>query len=217
MLADETADSIIISAVSEEVTAEPLGGEDNDELFAGYVDQLFGDRLFTEDTGVFFAAARPNEEKLTGIDKLVFDALKAHVIAVAAGEKTDATFRVTAKELGLSDIRYTAADLGVADLTNANVNAAIAEMRRLTSYNHSKVRMALMNDIPYEMFWYDKTVAYTYQADPKLPDPQNPSYDISIKRSNDMSYLCWDENAYFELPMYVSADYSADGSAGTSA
>lgn len=112
-------------------TREPLhcagDGMDNDRLFAGYVDLLF-DRKPEGDL-------RPNGflgDTLTGVTKKVYDYLEARVKKVAAGAISSTLIDIPASVATVDDWGEIADQFAV-------------------------LHSALLNDLPYHMYWYDKT------------------------------------------------------------
>lgn len=116
---------------TEPATREPLHcageGTDNGRLFAGYVDLLF-DRKPEGDL-------RPNGflgDTLTGVAKKLYDYLETRVRKVAAGA-----------------ISSTLIDIPASVATDDDWGEI--------SVCFSVLHQALLNDLPYHMYWYDKT------------------------------------------------------------
>ena len=100
---------------------------DNDRLFAGYVDLLFGKKPEGD--------LRPNGfigDRLTGATKKVYDYLVKQIQKVAAGK-----------------INNTAFDIPTSIATTDDGNEL--------GNNFAALHLALLTDLPYHMFWYDKT------------------------------------------------------------
>ena len=109
------------------------GGYDNDALFAGYVDMLFGK---SDSLGL-----RPNGwagDRLTGPVADTYDYLAKQIQKVASGALTDTGMTVPSSVLPTSADAWTA------------VNAI------------DDILEALLLDFPYHMFWYDKTRGVWY-------------------------------------------------------
>lgn len=131
--------SVDMETAMETVAAENF--PDADELFAGYVDQVFYGKkevsLMGEDAG----------NQLTGFSKEMYTFLKEEIAKVAAGSLVSTEFRPT--------FTWTAQDLGVEKITNENVNALLDT--KWEELNMQAVVWALLHDCPYELYWYDKT------------------------------------------------------------
>ncbi len=131
------------------------GGDDNDAAFDGYVNRLFG---IQKPQTMRQMLMRVLGERLTGNDRVVYDALKLLIADVAAGDRASTVFTVTAAQLTLKD-RYYAEDLGVDSVVSGNSITAEAEeaMRALSRCDKSKILTMLLRDCPYELYWFDKT------------------------------------------------------------
>ncbi len=135
----------------------------NDELFAGYVDSLFHTGI-SEDFQSFRVLAG---DRLTGVNKTLYDKLKDFVTQIAAkGGSTKEEFTPT--ELGIGKATYTNTDLGISGnllvngtdgkltLTDEAMSAVLGKM-----FDDSAVVNALMVDCPYELYWFDKTTGWS--------------------------------------------------------
>ena len=107
--------------------------------------------------------------RLTGNDKIAYDALKAKVALVANGTLTSTKLEIPMADFGLGweNQSWTAEDLGVSTLlwTNPadgvtyidpNVSLAFRDSHKIT-ISIPAVDDALLADCPYEMYWFDKT------------------------------------------------------------
>ena len=147
------------------------GTMSNQELFAGYVDQLFrgktGKTSADEpDQAVLFA--EEGREALTGLDLVVYEYLRVEIEKIAAGERASSVITVPNAVIargafGVENPKITAEDLGVETLVengNLTQEAVNAFMGRVDP-DFKRIKEYLLNDLPYEMYWYDKTVGTT--------------------------------------------------------
>lgn len=131
-------------AVSAEAVYSCDSGETNDELLEAYIDHyIMADSQF----GLY--QFRPTADSyLTEDEKVVYDFLKGEIKKVAAGTLASTEFKID--------------DVSISYTGNPDdaVNA---------KYNLSKILDCLLNDCPYELYWYDKTVgtlmSYSYTSD----------------------------------------------------
>lgn len=111
---------------------------DNDELFEGYLEQLFygNGEISTLATGEHAAGAA-----LTGDEKTAYDALVPVIQSIANGEKSSTVIRIGQK-----------IDTADGPLTPD----AEATFSSNGDFGLDAVINALLNDYPYEMYWYNK-------------------------------------------------------------
>ena len=149
---DATLDDALDSGVADEATEEgvaangitpreevfrSVGGDDNDRLFAGYVDLLFGRKPKGDLRSNGFLG-----DRLTGTAKKVFDFLESKCKNVAAGSTSSTRFFLPASIGDYENFDEIYDSLG-------------------------SVITALITDYPYQMFWFDKTQGYGagYESD----------------------------------------------------
>ena len=161
--------------IEEEITAVSQAGADlpdNDTLLAGFLDDLIDDAIEenrneaeAEELVVMYSeitvtspalmATTSRASYLSGNDIKLYNLLKAKIEATAAGELSSAVFSFTPQEVfGFSEFSYNVNEY-------ADANAALADK---TNLNVPKVMQALLNDLPYDLYWYDKTSGYTYPS-----------------------------------------------------
>jgi Uncharacterized protein involved in cytokinesis, contains TGc (transglutaminase/protease-like) domain len=117
---------------------------DNDELFAGYVDQLF----FGEQNADISTLADFGKKKLTGINLDSYNILKEEIKKIAVGDKASTVIE--------QSIAWSAADLGLGNATMEQISDA-GYKKFKEEYNSQSIINYLLMDFPYELYWYDKT------------------------------------------------------------
>ena len=117
---------------------------DNDELFAGYVDQLF----FGEQNADISTLADFGKKKLTGINLDSYNILKEEIKKIAVGDKASTVIE--------QSIAWSAADLGLGNATMEQISDA-GYKKFQEEYNSQSIINYLLMDFPYELYWYDKT------------------------------------------------------------
>ena len=113
----------------------------SDELFAGYVEQLF-----YEDCSVFGTAAG---RQLTGDCKVIYDTLVPVLKEIASGQRSSTIFRI-GQAASANGVTYTPEFPAV-----FTENAPNGKQMLNTVY-------ALLSDLPYELYWFDKTSGFYY-------------------------------------------------------
>ena len=143
----------------EETVAFPVDDTlGSDELFAGYVNRFF---YSTSRRGLKTMATFNAGSQLTGQDLVVYNALKAGIIQVAAGERSSTSFSLPVSQI-LGKDTFSATELGVtvelsgdkltSDCETKLKNAVNAKF----SYIRDNVLSALWLDCTYELYWLDR-------------------------------------------------------------
>ena len=138
---------------------------------------------------------------LKGTDKILYNKLKGCITEVAEGKSYSTEFKISLKDLGISDKKYSASDLGIKRIfKDGNVTADASDaLYSIIGIDQTLVLDCLVNDFPYELYWFDKTAG----AEIYLPE-----YGASKSGSAESIYFTSGVSARFR----VSDDYS-DGSA----
>ncbi len=155
----ETAEEYVTEPAEEETGEEtavcnPEG--DNAELARDYIGRTMPRRLRIR-------ASRPSGSRLAEWDKNLYDKLQLLIGEVAAGERESTEFRIpyedvfpntfTAEELDVSVI------LEGGSITQEAKDAAMAAMKANRAQLHpSRAVICLATDLPYELYWYDKSI-----------------------------------------------------------
>lgn len=116
-------------------TSEP--DYDSEELYLAYAEKLF----YGSDRSVFGSAAG---ETLTGDEKILYDAVVPFIRQIANGERTSATISI-GQEAVIDGVTY------------AVDREAVFTGTDFTTEMLGHVVDALLADLPYEMYWYEKT------------------------------------------------------------
>ena len=177
-----------------EVMAVPGGQDNNEELFDAYVAGLFS--LRRDGAKV----PRSVGDRLTGRDAIYYGLLKGDIQDVAAGRRTSTTFEVTAEQLGVQGQRWTAEDLGVAAVVanGAITSEAIQALSKLLICDVDYMLDVLLADLPYDLYWYDKTVGTSYGGMSFGAISQGGVYALYVSNTS---------NLHFSFT--VHADYAA--------
>ena len=170
----------------------------NDEMFAAFVDRELHE---PSGGGMLRAANRSLFGKLGKYEKFVYSAVAPRLSAIADGTASPTAdgFFSTKLAVDLSELYYTAAELGVASVTDENgeiTQEAMEALRnRLGSFDRSMFGSVLRNDMPCDLYWYDKvvgTVISVSAADFRLNDTGDA---ISQNRTMTFRFTVADEYA----------------------
>lgn len=196
--------AIVTVTLPEETVAAPAGGLTNDQAAEGYIRLL----MSGGEKDPALLEGNTAGDLLTGQEKNLYEILRKKIGQVAAGTLESTVFSIPLKDV-YEDLRCRPKDLGVEYILdnagNWNEDALTAFQARL-AIDAQKISSSLLYDLPYEMYWYDKTSGSSYGG---------PS--ISAGTDNEGQYICIGdyESGSFECKFYVSKDYSASGNAGT--
>ncbi len=189
------AESLTVPMVTlPEVTVIPGGAANNDELFDAYVE-----RLFTISKGPL-KTARAVGDRLTGLDAVYYSILKADIQDVAAGRRTSTHFEVTAQQLGVNGKQWTAEELGVSAIVadGSITSEAVSKASEMLICDVSYMLDVLLADLPYDLYWYDKTVGTSYGG---------MSFGATYENGEWRLYVSEQNNLFFRFT--VHGDYAA--------
>lgn len=147
-LAEETL--TVPEAVFEAGSVCAAEDADGEALLADYVGALFAV------PGRRALAPRSLGGDLEGNDALLYRILREKVAQIAAGERESAVIYVPFEDLNKTS--WTAAELGVSAIIESGGISEDAKKAAIAKYafNVTKVHEALLEDCPYELYWYDK-------------------------------------------------------------
>ena len=199
--------------VVEEITGTELDGlSDSDDLLSRYI-EVEAD-LSSQSTATTSALRRaPRRNNLTGNDAIAYDAVKNSVAAVAGGTLSSSIFTVQFDTFSDGTNTYSPADLGLTndDIISTDGKRSISDkvsnaLQAKTVFELTKVNQSLLNDCPYDLYWYDKTVGANART----------SYSIGVKPASDSGdYVITVSNIHSEIKYAVSSSYSATHTIGT--
>ncbi|MBR2549716.1 MAG: hypothetical protein IKE92_06845 [Clostridiales bacterium] len=138
----------------------------------------------------------------TGVDSKTYNSLKKQIGDVAYGRRTSTKLVVTFDELGVGG-NLTAADLGVSTLVKdgkLTTEAKQAIANRVTS-NVDNLLYTLLVDLPFDLYWYDKTEGLLVSRYGCNYEYLNGEYVV---------YLLGDGVNGIAYSFSVSTDYAAD-------
>jgi hypothetical protein len=169
---------------------------DNEELFAGYVQKM----LYPTKTRRKARSAGYGDSRLEGLNQDIYRQLMSKIAAVAAGTETSTIFAVNCTN------SWTADELGVDVFTSnysINPDAKTAAEEKL-GFDGGLIIDCLLQDCPYELYWYDKVTGTRYSY----------GFSYSTKQIGDTSYLTVNSTWKFSFAVAKSyagnADYTTD-------
>ena len=138
--------------------------------------------------------------KLNPVEKYVYDQLLVEIGKIASGQRSDAsiTVDITSK---VNKTQFTASDLGVSKLVGSDnkylpgVKSMVIN-KVLNDIDTEMILNSLLRDLPYELYWFDKTLGCT----------QNVAAGVSGTTSQ-----IGISSAHVDFHFIVSADYSVSG------
>ena len=167
---------------------------DNDELFAGYVDQLFNVGESSQGGTLSYNGRNtPRRNTLSGRNLRLYDALKVKVSDVAAGNIHNTKFIFSLAEItGEEKIEYTitAEQLGYpagTDLTKQNdIYTKVKDYytnhkTEILGLDVGIVLDSLLSDCAYELYWYHKALGTGYSLPGYSVDANKDYVNITLK------------------------------------
>ena len=134
---------------------------DADNSAEGFIHSLF---YPSKPTGLLKKApAKTAGSKLTGADRVMYDIMAAQIPLIASGERESTVFAFPAEDI-YDKLSYTAEDLGVSSILiggEFNQEAIDAVTAIITNIDTSNAVHALLADMPYELYWFDKSTGWS--------------------------------------------------------
>lgn len=148
---------------------ESSGEDDSEELFAGYVDRLFGWKGNAVSPDSLKKTKKSVGSKFEGASLKLYSDLSTGAQEIAAGHRESAEFVFSAEDLGYGDnISWSASELGVStvldggSITQEALDSAQDKFEE--ELQADKVIKALLADFLYEYYWHDKTIGTDRQV-----------------------------------------------------
>ena len=210
------AEAHVYKTVPMESQAESVSvesGISGEAALEGYINQAFGIESAPSDPGLLSAAPLMQGSKLKGVDAKLYAKLSELIGQVAAGMRSSTEFEIPISSL-IGKTSFSAAELGVEKVydevyneSERTIYLSITEQASQALYAKLDVNMrlvlsALMADLPYELYWYDKNVGVSYGRYP------------ACRLSEDYGSLQFTSDSY-KVSMFVAAEYSSAKTRGT--
>ncbi len=204
-----------ISAAVQERTAEEASAlpdsddPDSDELLWGYLDKAVTELSMSgrpSGKSMLRSSAATRRSKLDEYNGRVYDILKDQItelINPGGGVGFVAPiFNVPFSDILGHELTTTSLDTGNKVIDAYEVSNE--DLRIIENVDGFKVIESLMADMPYELYWFDKTTPFSYVWAPRnywVDDEETTAY--------------FEYAPYLQFTMYVSAEYSYSGEPGT--
>ncbi len=138
---------------------DDLFSEGTSDLWEQYAQKLFYGSTAPAPS-VKLKAARNTGARLTGQDRVIYDAIRTAAAEIADGQRASSIVEVSLADLGVrsgEENGYTAAELGleyIYDWETEEWNPELEDkIHSLLPYDFSKIKACLMADCPYEFYW----------------------------------------------------------------
>ena len=177
-------------------TAVPDVEFENDEMLNAYLETILYSDVEDSDHvsfGLTYAQVdNVAENCLTGSALGFYRALKENSEKVASGEVTSTQFAINTASYGIKR-DFTAAELGLQSISGTTVAVKNAIKEKLAEeLDFASVLTCLLNDNPYIMYWFDKTMGASY------------SYSAGVMQSDSGYYVSVPK---ITVKMYVAPGY----------
>ncbi|MBQ9060219.1 MAG: hypothetical protein IJ128_03660, partial [Firmicutes bacterium] len=192
-----------VTVQTEEETVTPnVDLAEPDQLLQDYLQKHAEQKLAAKNKKAAKRKA-PRKTGLSETDAYVYDVLKDEIALIANGERESTVISVPMVEIFGEMEPLTKEDLGVPIFVDEAINPeAMEAMQELSPVDFSRIVDALLTDLPYDLYWFDKTTGYSYGY---------PGFSISY--SEDEYELCFageegdEDNPCITLAFAVSSDY----------
>ena len=147
-------DEVLVELEPETIILDDGILPDNDELFAGYVQQQMYDGM-GDGVSTF---GNFGERALSGLNLEIYRILKAEIAKVASGERQSTVFEIPITDLSLQT-EWTAQELNIT--SSEEIDQAVAALLASEGYDSAALFDCLITDCPYELYWFDKTQSHS--------------------------------------------------------
>lgn len=155
---DKPTGRTAVPANGDPISTQKDGEPDNDELFKAFAES----KLYKKNTRRALYAS--SGSRLKGYNKIIYDSLKPRLKQIAEGKLTSTVLEVSLSELGLESTECTASQLGLKSIiVNIDGQDYISDAAYLAMFDRLNISIedlhnALLADLAFELYWYDKTV-----------------------------------------------------------
>lgn len=198
------ADADLQAAAASEET------DTSEELLQGYFDEVFLENCVIEspkDVPTLKAANRKAAMRraLSSPNQVIYDTIKVGVIKIAEGKASKAVFSVKSSAI-LEAAGFTASDWQqiMSEKTESKKVSAF-RTKFLKKIQINDIFSALLVDLPYELYWFDK--CYEYPEDE--PAAFVPIVNTSFKRHNAQKFYFEDDDT-IDFYMQVAEEFRSD-------
>ena len=163
----EEVDSIEITETIVSSPEETSYTLENDSLDSDFLLEEYIDREIDSKQTPMFNSSSFNGNKLTGVNKKIYDKAKIVIAEIANGEKESAVVSFTPEELGCAG-EFSAADLGVSEIVDSSnhitteAQNALKNKTGLNEFDFGLLGETLRADCPYERYWMGLKASMTW-------------------------------------------------------
>jgi len=184
------------------------GLADNDDLLLQYLENEVAEEVDKAPApeGTTKATNKKTRKiKLSGADLKIYKKMSTEIKKVADGYRESTVVDIPVEDV-FGQTKFTKEELGVSAILNNEGNAftdeAKAAFRSKFSYDAGLIVHALLADMPYELYWFDKTRGYSYGYNGSY------TYGVEYIEGKPQEYMKWEDDACVEISFDVSDDYS---------
>lgn len=157
--------------------------------------------------------------KLSGNNKKIYKALIPYIKEIASGSRKQTVISIPLKKI-TGKLKFTASDLGVSSITTksgALRSSAVKAFQKKYDFDLGKIHSSLLADMPYELYWYDKSYKRYVDGEWKAGAFSYSLKDITgqLAYSWTDKYIRFTYDPVLTFSFTVSKDYSASNKAGT--
>lgn len=190
----------VLEITESDSAAADLGG-DSDELLTDYIEVSLG--TSTKAAYSVMGAGK----SLSGAERYIYDYLKTKIKEVAAGREQTTRFEITnISEIGMDEFSWPSE-------TNTIPAETLPSIKR--QIDLSKLNVALLFDIPYDLYWYDKTIGIKQDMG-FISATSGQGYQITLTKLTfslivSEDYANKDGKVYYDRKVYDNKTIMPDG------
>ena len=180
-------------------SAKPDVSIDNDELYNDYLNAVLYQDPNGSDADLMLYQDNTAVSVLDESNLKLYNGLREIMADIASGKQTNTKFAFDFAQYGVKN-EWDKNDLGVEEIVGANGFTEDAKKAFQTSvsktFNLGQIMNCLLQDCPYEMYWFDKTVGASY------------SYSYSARLDDNGEWIMYLKN--FTVKFDVAPGFNAD-------
>lgn len=171
------------------------GLADSDELLMQFMQKRVSGTDAAAGKSLRKSRSAARGSNLPDLESAVYEMMASEIRMIASGERTDAQILIPLEEAAADGkTSYSAEDLGVTSIAEEE-DEAVAALNSILYCDYDAVMNALLSDLPYDLYWFDKLEGYLSGA--------NYHYVVEYSSDFDDYVLSCEADEAGQEPAYV--------------